>query len=149
MEVYADRRGNLTAKSFFKSKEGVSQRAMLLNESSTLTSVTDGATLSVDAKLPEFFDKTSHTEDSNTSYRIRKEGERYRLVKEGAELDWLESLGEDELVHVYRNVQILPDGTMASHMVAYDAKTGEVAKSPRATDGGTSRPTPMLSERAR
>ena len=56
MEVYADRRGNLTAKSFFKSKEGVSQRAVLLSESSTLTSVTDGATLLDGAKLPKFFD---------------------------------------------------------------------------------------------
>lgn len=56
MEVYADRKGNLTSKSFFKSKEGVSQRAMLLNESSTLTSVTDGATLSDSAKLPQFFE---------------------------------------------------------------------------------------------
>ena len=56
MEVYSDRKGNLTAKSFFKSKEGVSQRAMLLNESSTLTSVTDGATLLSDANLPKFFE---------------------------------------------------------------------------------------------
>lgn len=57
MEVYSDRKGNLTAKSFFKSKEGVSQRAMLLNESSTLTSVTDGATLSDGAKLPKISGK--------------------------------------------------------------------------------------------
>ena len=64
MEVYSDKKGNLTAKSFFKSKEGVSQRAMLLNESSTLTSVTDGATLSDDAKLPKFFEyPTSGSED--------------------------------------------------------------------------------------
>lgn len=64
MEVYSDKKGNLTAKSFFKSKEGVSQRAMLLNESSTLTSVTDGATLSDGAKLPKFFEyPTSGSED--------------------------------------------------------------------------------------
>lgn len=56
MEIYSDSKGNLTAKSFFKIKEGVSQRAMLLHESSTLTSVTDGATLSDDAKLPKFFE---------------------------------------------------------------------------------------------
>ena len=56
MEIYSDRRGNLTAKSFFKSKEGVSQRAMsLITESSHLTSITDGATLSDGAKLPKFF----------------------------------------------------------------------------------------------
>lgn len=64
MEVYSDKRGNLTAKSFFKSKEGVSQRAMLLGESSTLTSITDGATLFGDAKLPKFFEyPTSEREE--------------------------------------------------------------------------------------
>lgn len=56
MEIYSDRKGNLTAKSYFKSKEGVSQRAMLLRESSTLTSVTDGATLFDGANLPKFFE---------------------------------------------------------------------------------------------
>ena len=59
MEIYSDKKGNLTAKSFFKSKEGVSQRAMLLNESSTLTSVTDGATRFYNANLPIFFDSSS------------------------------------------------------------------------------------------
>ena len=44
----------LTAKSFFKSKEGVSQRAMLLHEYSTPTFVTDGATLFNDTKIPNF-----------------------------------------------------------------------------------------------
>ena len=70
MEVYSDRKGNLTAKSFFKSKEGVSQRAMLLNESSTLTSVTDGATLLSDANLPKFFEyPKSGDEDGIVRFR--------------------------------------------------------------------------------
>ena len=56
LEVYANSWGNLTSKSFFKSKESVSQRAMLLNESSTLTSLSDGPTLSIGAKLPKFFE---------------------------------------------------------------------------------------------
>lgn len=68
MEIYSDSKGNLTAKSFFKSKEGVSQRAMLLHESSTLTSVTDGATLSDDAKLPKFFE-LSTDEDAESLER--------------------------------------------------------------------------------
>lgn len=100
MEVYSDKRGNLTAKSFFKSKEGVSQRAMLLNESSTLTSVTDGATLfgdaktvsqrvlslkksehltsvtdgaslSDDAKLPKFFEYPTNEEEDSDGLRFR------------------------------------------------------------------------------
>ena len=71
MEVYADRKGNLTAKSFFKSKEGVSQRAMLLNESSTLTSVTDGATLFDGAKLPKLFENPTVSESESVRYRFR------------------------------------------------------------------------------
>lgn len=45
MEIYSDRKGNLTAKSFYKSKEGVSQRAITLSKSLHTTSETDGATL--------------------------------------------------------------------------------------------------------
>lgn len=71
MEVYSDRKGNLTAKSYFKSKEGVSQRAMLLNESSTLTSVTDGATLSDRAKLPKFFESATISEEESFDFRYR------------------------------------------------------------------------------
>ena len=69
MEVYSDRKGNLTAKSFFKSKEGVSQRVMLLGESSTLTSVTDGATLFDGAKLPTFFEYPKSEEEKATRFR--------------------------------------------------------------------------------
>lgn len=71
MEVYSDKKGNLTAKSFFKSKEGVSQRAMLLNESSTLTSVTDGATLLDGAKLPKFFESATDSEGESFELRYR------------------------------------------------------------------------------
>lgn len=71
MEVYSDKKGNLTAKSFFKSKEGVSQRAMLLNESSTLTSVTDGATLLDGAKLPIFFESATDSEGESFELRYR------------------------------------------------------------------------------
>lgn len=93
MEIYSDRKGNLTAKTFYKTRkdaaqrvmdikksllptsetyfgailsdksgEGVSQRAMPLNESSTLTSVTDGATLFDGAKLPKFFELSTDGE---------------------------------------------------------------------------------------
>lgn len=55
-EIYGDRKGNLTAKTFYKTRKGVSQRALSLLKSEHLTSVTDGATLSDGAKLPKFFD---------------------------------------------------------------------------------------------
>ena len=55
LEVYADRNGNLTAKTFYKTKKSVSQRAINLRNSLHSTSSTDGATLS-NAKIPQIFD---------------------------------------------------------------------------------------------
>ncbi|MDE6582100.1 MAG: hypothetical protein K2K47_06220 [Duncaniella sp.] len=86
MEVYADKKGNLTAKSFFKSKEGVSQRVMLLYESSTPTSVTDGATLSDVAKLPKFFENPDIVNEENVEYRFRQsDGETGDIWKDDVE----------------------------------------------------------------
>lgn len=56
LEIYGDRKGNLTAKTYYKTRKGVSQRALSLMKSEHLTSVTDGATLSDGAKLPKIFD---------------------------------------------------------------------------------------------
>ncbi|MDE5559324.1 MAG: hypothetical protein K2I84_01555 [Bacteroidales bacterium] len=55
LEVYADKRGNLTAKTFYKTKKGVSQRVMHF---STLhfTSETDGATLNVGTNIPQILE---------------------------------------------------------------------------------------------
>ena len=87
MEVYADRKGNLTSKSFFKSKEGVSQRAVSLkNESSHLTSVTDGATLLDNAKLPKFFEyPKSEGEDDQIRFRDPDMGLEETVTKMKAE----------------------------------------------------------------
>lgn len=65
LEIYSDKRGNLTAKSFYKSKEGVSQRAMLLERTLHSTSETDGATLNGDAKIPQMIELSSVEEDKN------------------------------------------------------------------------------------
>lgn len=64
LEIYSDKRGNLTAKSFYKSKEGVSQRAISLTRTLHSTSETDGATLNDIANIPQMFD-TSILEDEN------------------------------------------------------------------------------------
>lgn len=55
LEIHGDRKGNLTAKTFYKTKKAVSQRVLSLMKSEHLTSVTDGASLS-DANLPNFFE---------------------------------------------------------------------------------------------
>jgi N12 class adenine-specific DNA methylase len=57
-EVCSTKKGNLTAKSFFKSKKkGISQRVMEIRQSLLPTSVTySGESLSSDAKIPPLFD---------------------------------------------------------------------------------------------
>ena len=59
LEIYADKKGNLTAKTFYKTKEGVSQRAITLSKSLHTTSETAGATLNDGAKIPQMFETTS------------------------------------------------------------------------------------------
>ena len=59
-EVYGDRKGNLTAKSFYNTKKEASQRVMEIKRSLLPTSVTySGATPSSGAKIPTFFETTS------------------------------------------------------------------------------------------
>ena len=56
-EIYTDRRGNLTAKSFYNTKKTISQRVNeLLTSSPRLTSATEGASSSSDAKVPNLFE---------------------------------------------------------------------------------------------
>lgn len=57
MEIYSDRKGNLTAKTFYKTRKDATQRAMDIKKSLLPTSGTYfGAILSADAKLPQFFE---------------------------------------------------------------------------------------------
>ena len=78
LEIYSDKKGNLTAKSFYKSKEGVSQRAISLTRTLHSTSETDGATLNTDAKIPQMFEisdmenENLHQPDTNTDIRFRE-----------------------------------------------------------------------------
>ena len=71
LEIYGDRKGNLTAKTFYKTRKGVSQRVLSLIKSEHLTSVTDGATLSDSAKLPKFFDNPTIVKEESFEYRFR------------------------------------------------------------------------------
>lgn len=71
LEIYGDRKGNLTAKTYYKTRKGVSQRALSLIKSEHLTSVTDGATLSDGAKLPKFFDTPTIEDEEKFDLRYR------------------------------------------------------------------------------
>lgn len=74
LEIYGDRKGNLTAKTFYKTRKGVSQRVLSFMKSEHLTSVTDGATLSNGAKLPKIFENPTIEGGESLEYRLR-EGE--------------------------------------------------------------------------
>ena len=67
-EVCSTKKGNLTAKSFFKSKKkGIDQRVMEIRQSLLPTSVTySGESLSSDAKIPPLFD-INEVSDENVS----------------------------------------------------------------------------------
>lgn len=68
IEIYTTKKGNLSSKTFYKTKKGVSHRAMILKkESKHSTSETNEATLS-DAKVPILFDVANISE--NTVFRI-------------------------------------------------------------------------------
>lgn len=69
LEIYGDRKGNLTTKTFYKTRKAVSQRVLSLLKSEHLTSVTDGASLSDGAKLPKFFEYTTNEGDGGLRYR--------------------------------------------------------------------------------
>lgn len=73
-EVCSTKRGNLTAKSFFKSKKkGISQRVMEITKSLLPTSVTySGESLSSDAKIPNLFELEQEIgKDSSELIRFR------------------------------------------------------------------------------
>ena len=62
-EIYTSRRGNITAKTLYKTKKGVSQRVMALTEPQHFTSGTTEATL-FDTNIPILFD-LQKTMDTN------------------------------------------------------------------------------------
>lgn len=63
MEIYSDRKGNLTAKTFYKTRKDAAQRVMDIKKSLLPTSETYfGAILSDGAKLPKFFELSTDVE---------------------------------------------------------------------------------------
>ncbi len=58
LEIYANRNGNLTAKTYYKTRKGVSQRLISLKNSLHSTPETTEATLS-DTKIPQMFENSN------------------------------------------------------------------------------------------
>ena len=69
LEVYADRKGNLTSKTFYKTKKTVPQRVLSLKKSEHLTSVTDGASLLSGAKIQLLFENKVNIDKKSAKFR--------------------------------------------------------------------------------
>ena len=63
MEIYSDRKGNLTAKTFYKTRKDASQRVMDIEKSLLSTSETYFGAILSDAKIPQMFE-TANVEDN-------------------------------------------------------------------------------------
>lgn len=59
MEIYSDKKGNLTAKTFYKTKKGSNQRVIDIEKSLLLTSETSLVHSLSDAKIPQMFETPS------------------------------------------------------------------------------------------
>ena len=122
-EVCSTKKGNLTAKSFYKTKKkGISQRVMEIKDSLLPTSVTySGEFLSSDAKIPTLFEinesSSKNIDDDKTKFRLLDDDDPKAME--------LEALPDSELVPVYRNVQAFEDDALGSPMAFIDAETGE------------------------
>lgn len=73
MEIYANKKGNLTAKTYYKTKKGATQRVMELESLLSTSETYSGATLS-DAKIPILFD-IANQEDGDIRFRIANDNQ--------------------------------------------------------------------------
>ena len=85
VEVYTTKRGNLSSKTFYKTKKGVSHRAMILEkESGHSTSETNGAALSA-TNVPKLFDIAISEEDYNRFVAIPEQDAEHLTARYSAE----------------------------------------------------------------
>ena len=70
MEIYSDRKGNLTAKTFYKTRKGSKQRVIDIEKSLILTSEASLVHPLSGAKIPQMFETTSVEEEISTNDRF-------------------------------------------------------------------------------
>lgn len=63
MEIYSDRKGNLTAKTFYKTRKDATQRVMDIEKSLLPTSETYSGAILSNAKIPQMFESASVEDD--------------------------------------------------------------------------------------
>lgn len=126
LEIYADKKGNLTAKTFYKTKEGVSQRAMTLSKSLHTTSKTDGATLS-SANIPQMFESSTLESENlrnnnNESSSSPTRAQRKQMIEHVENLAKKLHLDNIEIVNSVSGL----DGKKKSAKGFYNPKTGKI-----------------------
>ena len=70
MEIYSDRTGNLTAKTFYKTRKGSNQRVIDIEKYLLLTSEASLVHPLSGAKIPQMFETTSVEEEISTNDRF-------------------------------------------------------------------------------
>lgn len=95
-EIYTDRRGNLTAKSFYNTKKTVSQRVNeLLTSSPHLTSATEGASSSSSAKVPTLFQ--IHKKSNEKSSETTENGENMMLSSSAMDQEYMAAVEAEDI----------------------------------------------------
>lgn len=114
-EIYSDRSGNLTAKSFYNTKKGISQRVMIIKDTLLPTSVTYfGESLS-NAKIPKLFKLTTPErqiiaptmkKDINQQplFMMDKKGEIYGYALGNRIVLTQKGLNPETMVHEYTHI---------------------------------------------
>jgi N12 class adenine-specific DNA methylase len=135
-EVCSTKKGNLTAKSFFKSKKkGISQRVMEIKDSLLPTSVTySGEFLSSDAKIPTLFDinesSSKNVADGGIMFRNDDIGLEETITKIKVEAAQAAQKATENLnlggrVVVHESAEGL-EGREATAKGWYDTRTGQI-----------------------
>lgn len=125
-EVCSTKKGNLTAKSFFKTKKkGISQRVMEIKSSLLPTSVTySGESLSSSAKIPTFFENSKFEEDYSVSDGADREDTGDVLYRSGVERT-VERVPDIVVSQLYEDaVKDTRDRTMLGALVRIWSKDG-------------------------
>ena len=127
MEIYSDRRGNLSVKTFYKTRKDATQRIMDLKKSLFPTSETNFGAILSDTKIPQMFESTSgeeeNTERSGDNVITPTRAERKEMVNRVKEL--AEKLHLDN-VEVVTSVDGLDEKTSTAKGF-YTKSTGKIS----------------------
>lgn len=113
-EIYADKRGNLTAKSFYNTKKGISQRVMIIKDTLLPTSVTYfGESLS-STKMPKLFQLTKperriiadniENNEGKALLMMDKEGRLYGYAIENSIYLTERGMNHETMIHEYTHI---------------------------------------------